>query len=56
MSKRKRDKSIHLRMTERLKAEVQDQAHKNAREIGQEILVLIAEALHDRKFNPKEWL
>lgn len=53
---RKKDKSIAIRIPDSLKRQIQDEAEKNIRTFQDETVILLAEAIHARKFNIKNYL
>lgn len=52
----KKDKPISIRLPEPLKRQIQDEAEKNIRAFQDELIILLAEAIHIRKFNIKNYL
>ena len=56
MPKSKKDKPLSIRIPDRTKRLIEEEADKNMRTFQDEIIVLITEALHIRKFNIKNYL
>jgi predicted DNA binding CopG/RHH family protein len=53
--KQKKDKSLHIRLPDKLKVAVDEEARKNYRTFQEETLVLLSQALHQRKYDIKDW-
>ncbi len=51
----KKDKTISVRIPEKTKRLIEEEADKNTRVFQDEVLVLITEALHGRKYNIKQY-
>jgi len=56
MAYSKKTKPISLRLPEKTKRLVAEQADKNTRTFQDEIIVLLTEALHNRNFNIKNYV
>jgi len=54
--RRKKDKSCFVRLPDQMKRLIEVEAHKSYRDIQDEIVVLISEALHMRNFNIRDFL
>lgn len=50
-----KDKSAHIRMPDRLKVSIEEEAAKNFRSFQDEAVMLIAEAVHARRFNVRNY-
>lgn len=55
MAYSKKDKPLSIRLPEKTKRLIAEEADKNTRDFQDELLVLIAEALHQRKFSIKNY-
>ena len=54
--KQKKGQPISVRFPDKVKRAVEDEAARNMRSQQDEILRLVIEALHVRKFNPNDYL
>lgn len=52
----KKSKPTAIRLPEKTKRLIEEEADKNTRNFQDEVLVLITEALHQRKYNIKNYL
>lgn len=55
MAYSKKDKPLSIRLPEKTKRLIDEEADKNTRDFQDEILVLITEALHARKYSIKNY-
>lgn len=53
--KSKKDKPLSIRIPEKTKRLIDEEADKNTRTFQDEVIVLITEALHQRKYNIKNY-
>jgi hypothetical protein len=56
MAHSKKDKPIAIRIPERTKRLIEEEADKNTRNFQDEALVLLTEALHQRKYSMKNYV
>jgi len=52
----KKDKVMSIRLPEKLKRMIEEEADKNLRSLHDEIVVLLTQAIHQRKFNIREYM
>jgi len=55
MAYSKKDKNLSIRLPEKTKRLIDEEADKNTRAFQDELLVLITEALHARKYSIKNY-
>lgn len=55
MSRCKKDRPLSFRMPESLKREIQSEADKNIRSFQDELVILLAQSIHMRKFSIKDY-
>lgn len=51
----KRTQSITLKVSDKMKSQIDEYANAGNREINQEVVLLIAEAIAYRKAKPQDW-
>lgn len=56
MEKPKRTNAVSLKLSDKMKVAINEEALKNVREINQEIVILLAEAIAHRKCRPTDYL
>lgn len=55
-SKPKKTESIHVRFPEKTKVMIEDQAKKNFRSTQDEVVALVAEAIHAREYSIEKYI
>lgn len=56
MAYSKKDKPISIRLPEKTKRLIEEEADKNTRAFQDELIVLLTEALHQRKYNIRNYV